>query len=260
MKGFIGLLAAAFLAMLMAACGGPSQGPELGDFPAINKGDQDPPFPLTPPSSRSPAAFTFTSSDPAVATIDGATVTIHGVGTSTITASQPGVGSYGPTQKSTTLTVKAGTTPPPTNPTDPTAATCVSPAELKDNRCVVPGIVATVTTVRLDYSTLTWVSTKATKQDTWTNARDFCMNSSIAVQNPSTGNQTGWRLPSVDELATLYNSGALTAANWIRGATWSAVIDSTSTAAAPRHTVVNLGAGVQAQLADSESAYVTCVR
>jgi hypothetical protein len=260
MKGLFAVLAAALLAMLMVACGGTSQGPELGDFPAINKGDQDPPFPITAPSSRSPAPFTFTSSNPAVATIDGVTVTIHGVGTSTITASQPGVGSYGPTQKSTTLTVKAGTTPPPTDPTTPTSPTCVSPAELKDNRCVVPGIVATVTTVRSDNSALTWVSTRATKQVTWTNARDFCMNSSINIQNPSTNNQTGWRLPSVDELTTLYNSGALTAANWSKGTTWSAVIDSTSTAAAPKHTAVNLGTGVQTQLADTESAYVTCVR
>ena len=43
-------------------------------------------FNITAPTSNSPGAFTYTSSNPAVATIAGSSVTVVGVGTSTITA------------------------------------------------------------------------------------------------------------------------------------------------------------------------------
>lgn len=45
-------------------------------------------FQLTPPNSNSSGAFTFTSSNPAVATIAGNTVTLVGIGSTTITATQ----------------------------------------------------------------------------------------------------------------------------------------------------------------------------
>lgn len=52
------------------------------------------PFTLTPPTSNSTGAFTYTSSNPAVATISGTTVTVVGAGTSIITANQEAAGSY----------------------------------------------------------------------------------------------------------------------------------------------------------------------
>lgn len=239
MKGLFALLAAAFLAILVAACGGNGEGPELGDFPAITKGDQDEPFTLNPPSSRSPAPFTLTSSRPEVATIEGTTVTIHGVGTTTITASQPEIGSYGPTHKSTTLTVKAGTTT--------TTKTCVSPAELKDEKqCVVAG---TVANIRPTGSALTW--TAPTRQDTWTNANNYCSGSKI-------NEQTDWRLPSVTELNALYTSNAARDNNWTRAATWSYVAGSSTST--PGHMAVNLGDGTSKEQADTSTAYVSCVR
>jgi hypothetical protein len=237
MKGLFALLAATILALFMVACGGNGEGPELGDFPAITKGLEDEPFTLTAPSSRSPGQFTFTSSRPEVASIDGTTVTIHAVGTTTITASQPSVGSYGPTQKSTTLTVKPGTTT--------TTKTCVSPAELKEEKlCVVPGTVATIKPAN---SALTW--TNPTRQDTWVNAEAYCKGSTI-------NNLLDWRLPSVAELNTLYTSNAAKDNNWTRAVTWSSV----PTAAATGHTTVNLSDGTAKDQIDTATAYVTCVR
>jgi hypothetical protein len=54
--------------------------------PAKTIGDTT--FTITPPTTNSTGAFTYTSSNASVATIDGTTVTIVGLGTSTITAVQ----------------------------------------------------------------------------------------------------------------------------------------------------------------------------
>jgi len=62
--------------------------PVLTNFSVPAKIVGDATFTITPPSSNSNGAFTYTSSDPAVATIAGDVVTIVGRGTSTITASQ----------------------------------------------------------------------------------------------------------------------------------------------------------------------------
>ncbi|WP_310381723.1 T9SS type A sorting domain-containing protein [Flavobacterium sp.] len=60
--------------------------------PAKNLGDA--PFNLTAPTSNSPGAFSYTSSNTSVATISGNTVTIVGAGTSTITAIQAASGAF----------------------------------------------------------------------------------------------------------------------------------------------------------------------
>ena len=72
----------------------PSGTPVIGNFivPAKNLGDL--PFSLTAPTSDSPGAFSYTSSNLSVATISGNTVTIVGAGTSTITATQAASGSF----------------------------------------------------------------------------------------------------------------------------------------------------------------------
>ena len=72
----------------------PAGTPVYGPFvvPAKNTGDA--PFNLTPPTSTSPGAFTYTSSNLAVATISGSTVTIVGPGTSSITANQAASAPY----------------------------------------------------------------------------------------------------------------------------------------------------------------------
>jgi hypothetical protein len=60
----------------------------LSNFDAITKYYFDGSFTITPPSTDSTGAFTYFSSDSNVATINGSTVTIVGVGTTTITATQ----------------------------------------------------------------------------------------------------------------------------------------------------------------------------
>ncbi len=72
------------------------QTPQTITFPAIDaKAPNDPPFALSATTS-SGLAVSYTSSNTAVATISGNTVTIHGLGTTTITASQSGDGTYYP--------------------------------------------------------------------------------------------------------------------------------------------------------------------
>ncbi len=68
--------------------------PVIGALTVPAKYTFDTPFTLTNPISDSPGAFTYTSSNTAVATISGNTVTIKGAGSSTITANQAASGSY----------------------------------------------------------------------------------------------------------------------------------------------------------------------
>ena len=71
----------------------------------------DPAFSLTG-SSTSGLAVTYTSSNPAVATVSGSTVTLVGPGTTTITAAQAGNANYDPaTPVDQPLTVTSGTVP-----------------------------------------------------------------------------------------------------------------------------------------------------
>jgi gliding motility-associated-like protein len=77
----------------------------------------DAPFTLTDPASNSTdpsATFSYISSNPAVATISGKTVTIIGAGTTTITATQAAGGAYGSGSTSANLVVlDAPETPAP---------------------------------------------------------------------------------------------------------------------------------------------------
>ena len=86
--------------------------------PAKNLGDA--PFNLTAPSSNSNGAFTYTSSNTNVATINGSTITIVGIGSTTITASQAADAPY--TAGSTSAILVVTYPPPPTAAPDPTRA------------------------------------------------------------------------------------------------------------------------------------------
>ncbi|MFM2267422.1 MAG: hypothetical protein RL757_863 [Bacteroidota bacterium] len=72
----------------------PAGAPTLSNFTVPAKVVGDPDFALTAPTSNSAGAFTYTSSNPSVATISGNMVTIVGAGTSTITANQAADGAY----------------------------------------------------------------------------------------------------------------------------------------------------------------------
>jgi len=88
--------------------------PTLGAFTVPSKLVGDAPFTLTAPTSNSAGAFTYTSSNTAVATISGDTVTVVGAGTSTITATQAADGTFGSGSTTATLSVT-----PPAAPTPP---------------------------------------------------------------------------------------------------------------------------------------------
>jgi len=244
MKRIVGWL---FLLCLVVGCGEPDQGPPLGAFAAITKTETDPPFNIVPPSSKSPAAFSYTSSNPAVATVAGSLVTIKGTGQSTITASQGGTGGYGPTSASTTLTVTAvacDTGNVRINGVCTAVPTCVLPATLVNNQCIAPATSAE--TIRDD---MLWAGVSTS--DTWTNARDFCASTTIE-------NVTGWHLPTQAQLSALQASGRIAGHNWALGPTWSS--DMGTTLDVPGHMLVNLATGAVTERPDTAGAYVSCVR
>lgn len=81
------------------------QKPSISGFSAMNKTYGDAPFTLAQPTSNSTGAFTYSSSNTAVATVNGNVVTIVGAGTATITASQAADAKYVAGSTSATLTV-----------------------------------------------------------------------------------------------------------------------------------------------------------
>ena len=67
----------------------------------------EPSFALTQPTSNSTGAFTYSSSNPSVASVSGNRVTPLSAGTTTITATQAAAGGYGAASTSAALTVQA---------------------------------------------------------------------------------------------------------------------------------------------------------
>jgi hypothetical protein len=223
------LAVAASCALLLAACGGSNDGVELGAFPALSKTEGDAPFELTAPSSASPAAFSFSSSDPRVATVEGKVVTIVAAGTTTITARQGELGSYNPTSTSALLTVAK--------------RVCTLPLVYDNGQCIAPvGTAAYVTREEL-----TWMP--ATVALTWAEADTYCKNTKIQDKN-------SWRLPAQFELAALAMSGMLTQKGWALGDAWTA----TAGSVADSHFAVNLASGASNAFPKENKAYVTCVR
>ena len=85
--------------------------PTITNFSVPNKVLGNAPFNLTAPTSNSAGAFTYTSSNTAVATISGSTVTIVGAGSTLITATQAATATYGAGTIADTMIVSY---PPPT--------------------------------------------------------------------------------------------------------------------------------------------------
>jgi surface protein len=80
----------------------------LSNFSVTSKAIGSAPFTLTAPVSNSAGAFTYSSSNPAVATVSGSTVTIIATGTTTITATQAATA----THASNSITAIFAVTPP----------------------------------------------------------------------------------------------------------------------------------------------------
>jgi hypothetical protein len=231
--------------LLVAACGG-GGGVNLGPFPALTKTEGDAPFVLVAPTSASPAEFVFTSSDPAVATIAGKTVTVLLAGTTTITAAQPALGSYNPTAISAVLTVQPRVCTAPLVRVNGTCMEpCVAPATLQGNVCVAPASAGTYV-VKGEVS---WMP--ATFIATWNKANSFCNNTKI-------NGQTGWRLPTEFELTEMFASGLMNGQGWTLNKTWSSTI--AGAANADTRLVVNLATGGSAADSTANTAFVSCVR
>ena len=83
--------------------------PTITNFSEITKTFGNAAFALVAPTSNSAGSFTYTSSNAAVATIAGSTVTIVGGGTATITASQVATTNYSVGTTTATMTVSQAT-------------------------------------------------------------------------------------------------------------------------------------------------------
>lgn len=83
--------------------------PELSWIAPLSRTFGDAAFALDPPASNSTGAFTYSSDNPAVATVSGNTVTITGAGTATLTAQQAADANYEASSVSVTLTVAQAT-------------------------------------------------------------------------------------------------------------------------------------------------------
>ena len=79
--------------------------PTFGSFNVPSKMMGSAPFQLTAPTSNSDGLFSYTSSNTAVATISGSTVTVVGAGVSTITATQAAFGTFSSGTTTATFTV-----------------------------------------------------------------------------------------------------------------------------------------------------------
>jgi hypothetical protein len=79
--------------------------PSISDFSISTKIYGDDPFTISAPTSNSTGIFSYSSSDESVATISGDTITIVGVGTTTITATQEATTSYSSGTATTTFQV-----------------------------------------------------------------------------------------------------------------------------------------------------------
>jgi hypothetical protein len=88
--------------------------PTITNFTITSKNAGNPAFTITAPTSNSTGAFTYTSSNPAVATVTGSTITILSVGNTTIKATQAAAGGYTAGTKSTMFTVNSGLASVPT--------------------------------------------------------------------------------------------------------------------------------------------------
>jgi hypothetical protein len=237
------------MALFLAACGAGSI--TVGDFPPITKTEGDAPFTLKAPTSISPAGFTYSSSDPKVATISGSTVTIVLAGTTTITASQAPTGSYGSSSTTAVLTVNPIVCTAPKirqNGICVTVPICTSPASLENNVCVAP---ASATGNDIVSNGVSWMSVTFT--NTWTNANAYCTTTTI-------NGLAGWRLPTEFELKALYTSGKMNGKNWTLGSTWSSTTAIVAGYVDARPVAISLSDGTTRIDTTNDGAYVACVR
>lgn len=180
------------------------------NFPATKKlGDV--PFEIIPPTSNSKAPIVFTSSNPAVASISGTTVTIKSVGRTTLTASQVQNGIYKESKLAADLVVIA----------PPVAENSVTDIDGNVYKTVKIGTQTWMaenlkTTRYKDGTTIPAVTDasvwSSTTSGAWCNYNNSSANETIygklynwyAVNTAKLAPE-GWHVPSDAEWTTLYN-------------------------------------------------------
>ncbi len=97
----------------------------------------------------------------------------------------------------------------------------------------------------ISHGGLTWMPVMLTKK--WNEANSYCANTAI-------NGQSGWRLPTKDELVALYDSGAMNSQGWTLNSTWSSTPDGSG-----GHYYFLVGGHVITN-DDTNLGYVPCVR
>jgi len=205
----------------------------LTGFEDITKFDNAAAFNVTAPiSNNTTGTFTYTSSDLSVATISGATVTIVGIGTATITATQAASSLYLETTKDLTLTVVEApevtiTSTPVRTATVGSAYSSPLAAITNTNDPITLSVVGTLPS----FLTLSTSGQSAGQQ-----IGDNVPSVGAVASDPATGNyyavqQTGTGIYKItpDGTTTLYatksadiaNYGAIVVGNFLYVSTWS---------------------------------------
>lgn len=137
------------------------------------------PFTIPAPTSNSTGAFTYTSSNTAVATVSGSMITVVGVGYTYITATQAAAGTKGVGKKSTTFNVTTGL------PTTPTVA---APTPIRPSANVK--------------SLFSNAYTNATTVDTWSASWDVADVADVTVAGDATKKYTNLNYAGVEFTTT----------------------------------------------------------
>lgn len=102
---------------------------------------------------------------------------------------------------------------------------------------------------------LTWMPINSS-QENWSDANAYCTHTDI-------NGQTGWRLPTKNELKALYDSGAMNGQGWTLSFTWSSTPGSSGKhygAILSYFVGISDGEGDVMQYNDTNEVYVSCVR
>jgi hypothetical protein len=176
--------------------------PTIGTFTVPAKRIGSTPFLLTPPTSNSAGVFTYTCADSSIATISGSTVTIVGIGTTTITAFQQADGGYGSGSVTATFTVSQLEPPTfgsfnipskmmgslPFQLTPPTSNSGGSFSFSSSNTAVATINGTTVTVVGAGVSTITATQAAFGTFASGTTTTSFTVTASIPAANIATDN------------------------------------------------------------------------
>ena len=102
--------------------------PTIGTFAALTATIGDTPIKIVAPTSNSAGTWTFTSSNDKIISVNGTSLTVVGVGSATITATQAPAGIYSQSNTvSALVTVKAKSTPSPSATPKPTVTPTPKP-------------------------------------------------------------------------------------------------------------------------------------